>query len=301
MEELYQIFKRNFPNIVRRETTVKALLSDKNNKIFERRNSKGELIGVAVVNKNTIYLLCVDKKYRNKGLGSFLLDKCERYIKENGYLKVNVGVGEDYLTPGVPTNKVPYAENLKPPKLFKKIDNKAVEFFEKREYKHSWVDCNCFDMYQKLSTYKPREYNIGDTVNGIQYDWATIKDLDDIIVCATDAHESFVIHYKNKNLYNEQSKNKVLIAKDQDKVVGAVIVNIGTDRDRMGTLGCTVVKHSHRKKKIASILCDMATAYFKQNRFKDAFLSYTFTGLDVLYGYSNYRICVYYFMAEKDL
>lgn len=301
MEELYSIYKRNFPTIVRNKAVVFQLLSDKNNKIFEKRNKKGKLIGVAVVNKNTIYLLCVDKKYRNNGYGSALLKESENFIKENGFNQVNVGVGEGYITPGIPTSSMPFAENLKPSKLFKGIDNKAVEFFIKRGYQHSWKNCNCFDMYQKLNAYKPKNYKIGDTINGIKYQWAEEKDLTEILNCVADAHESFVEHYQNMLLYAENSKNRVLVAKDGMQVVGTVIVNIGTDREKMGSLGCTAVKHSHRKKKIASILCDLATAYFKQCKFKDAFLSYTFTGLDVLYGYSNYKICVYYFMAQKNL
>jgi len=301
MKEIYEIFRRNFPTIVRRTSTVEALISDKDNKIFEKRNKKGKLIGVAIVNKCTIYLLCVDKRYRNQGIGEDLLNKCEEYIKQSGYDKVVVGVGNSYLTPGVPTSVMPYVENLKPHKLFKKIDNTAVEFFKKRGYIHSWGEFNCFDMYQKLRTYTPRGYHIGDTIKGIKYEWAKPSDLQEIIECVTDAKESFVRHYKREKLYDENSKNRVIVAKDGDKVVGAVIVNFGTDGHKMGTLGCTAVKHSHRGNKIASIMCDMATAYFKQNKLKDAFLSYTFTGLDVLYGYSNYKICIYYFMAQKDL
>lgn len=301
MEELYLLFKRNFPTIVRRKDIVENLLADKENQIFEKRTEKGKLVGVAVVNKQTVYLLCVDKKYRGKGYGNELLTKCENYVKQSGFDKIIVGVGNSYLTPGVPTNQMPFVEDLKPHKLFKKIDNTAVEFFKKRGYTHSWGESNCFDMYQKLRTYKAKEYKIGDTIKGINYNWATLDDLNQIVECVTDAKESFVRHYKNEKLYNENSKNRVIVAKDGKQVVGAVIVNIGTDGNKMGTLGCTAVKHSHRGNKIASIMCDMATSYFKELKFKDAFLSYTFTGLDVLYGYSNYKICVYYFMAEKKL
>lgn len=301
MKEIYDIFRRNFPTIVRRKSIVEDLINDKENKIFERRNKRGNLIAVAIVNKNTIYLLCVDKQYRNKGIGNSLLKECEDFIKQNGYDNVVVGVGNSYLTPGVPTDIVPYDEDLRPHKLLKKINNKAVEFFKKRGYKHSWGEFNCFDMYQKLRTYKARDYKVGDTIKGIKYDWATAEDLEEIVECVTDAKESFVRHYQREMLYDENSKNRVIVAKNGLKVVGAVIVNIGTDRHRMGTLGCTVVKHSHRGNKIASIMCDMATSYFKENKMKDAFLSYTFTGLDVLYGYSNYKICVYYFMAQKKL
>ena len=57
MKEIYDIFTRNFPTIVRRKSIVEDLINDNGNKIFERRNKRGKLIAVAIVNKNTIYLL----------------------------------------------------------------------------------------------------------------------------------------------------------------------------------------------------------------------------------------------------
>lgn len=33
----------------------------------------------------------------------------------------------------------------------------------------------------------------------------------------------------------------------------------------------------------------------------NAFLGYTYSGLDRLYGRAGYRICVYYFMAKKNI
>ena len=95
MQEVYEIFRRNFPTIVRRKSIVEDLINDKENKIFERRNKRGKLIAVAIVNKNTIYLLCVDKKYRNQGIGNSLLKECEDFIKQNGYDNIVVGVGMD--------------------------------------------------------------------------------------------------------------------------------------------------------------------------------------------------------------
>lgn len=37
------------------------------------------------------------------------------------------------------------------------------------------------------------------------------------------------------------------------------------------------------------------------NHLKEAYLGYTYSGLDHMYGYAGYKICVYYNMAFKRL
>ena len=43
----------------------------------------------------------------------------------------------------------------------------------------------------------------------------------------------------------------------------------------------------------------LGTKYLKDIGLKNASLSYTYTGLDKLYGYSGYRISCYYMMGKK--
>lgn len=79
-EEYYEIYKRNFPFIIREEKTVFNILKNKDNKVIEKRNEINKLIGLSIINKNTILLLCVDSEYRNKGVGTELLMKSESII-----------------------------------------------------------------------------------------------------------------------------------------------------------------------------------------------------------------------------
>ena len=104
MNELMKLYKRNFPTNVREESYVDKLLNNKNNKIIKKRNEFNKLIGVSVINENTILMLCVDEEYRNKGIGSYLLKESEFYITNKGYDIMNIGVGNGYITPGVPTS-----------------------------------------------------------------------------------------------------------------------------------------------------------------------------------------------------
>ena len=88
MEELLKIYHKNFPNNIRDENTVKKIFGDSNNYIIQKRNNN-ELIAVSVINRDTIIMLCVNKEYRNKGIGTDLLNQSEAYVLNNGFNKIN--------------------------------------------------------------------------------------------------------------------------------------------------------------------------------------------------------------------
>lgn len=281
MEELLEIYHRNFPNNIRDEETVKRILSNPDNHIIEERID-GNLIGVSIINKNTIIMLCVDKKYRKKGIGEKLLNQSEEYILENNYDKVNIGAGFDYLMPGVPINK----EN--------------IIFFIKRFYTHSWKDDECFDMDMELKD-TVCDYNLGDTINGITYKLATIKDLEEIKKCTDDAEESFTKYYMNTDLYDINNNQVVLVAEDNGEICGTLIISKETEAPNTGSVGCTTTKRNHQRRGIATTMVQIGTKYLKDLGYKYGHLGYTYTGLDKMYGKAGYKITTKYFMAEKPL
>ena len=302
MEEIFEIYKRNFPYINREEKTIKEIISNENNIIFERRD-KGQLIACAIVNKNTILLLVVDKEYQNKGIGKSLLEECENRIIKNGFDKIVLGVGFNYLMPGVPTSKKynqSVHENLDP-----NVNDIASNFFEKRGYIHSWGKYNCFDMKLKLSDFNQNEYSIGDTLNNVYYRWAKYSDLEEIIECADDAcqfqDEKFSKYYNNKDLYKEENNQRVLVATKDNKIVGTLIISIETEGKDLGCVGCTCVTYKETHQKIGTNMVKLGTKYLKDIGLKNASLSYTYSGLDVLYGAVGYEISTYYFMGEKKI
>ena len=281
MEELLEIYHRNFPNNIRNEETVKKILSNPDNHIIEKRIDN-TLIGVSIINKNTIIMLCVDNEYRKKGIGTKLLNQSEKYILEHGYDKVNIGAGFDYLMPGVPINE----EN--------------ISFFKRRFYTHSWNNCECFDMDMELKD-TICNYNLGDTVNGITYRLATVKDIKKIKECTYDAQEKFTKYYMNTNLYDVNNNQIVLVAEDNDEICGTIIISKETDAPNTGSVGCTTVKHDHQGKGIATTMVQIGTKYLKEQGLKYSHIGYTYTGLDKLYGYSGYKVTTKYLMAEKPL
>lgn len=296
--ELYELYKRNFPFIVRDRETVMWILGHEGNTVIEHRDVENKLIGASVVNQNTILLLCVDAEHRNKGIGTGLLDESEKIIREQGYGKITVGVGFDYLMPGVPTsrNRFP-AENVN---LYPEIDGTAEDFFAGRGYVHSW-DCDCFDMRFPLSRFNRSGLNVGDTIEGITYRWAVPADLEGICACTQDAFPEFTQYYRDERLYGSNPDERVLIAVSGEEVVGTLIVGAEIREERLGSVGCTTVRHSCRGKHVAVHLVTIGTGYLKDIGMKEAYLSYTYTGLDHLYGYAGYKVCVYFMMAEKEI
>ena len=298
MNKYFEMFKRNFPYVKREDKTINEILNNEENIIIEKKNEKDELIGVSIINKNTILMLCVDKEYRNKGIGTDLLNESEKIIKENNYDEIIIGVGFNYLAPGIPTSKKYYdAENEN---LYSGLDKKSSDFFEKRGYKHSW-DCNCFDMFLPLKDFNKNEYSINDTIDGYLYRWATLEDIDEIIKCVNDAEESFTKYYKNEKLYDESNNQRVLIALKDNEVVGTLIVSIETEGKDLGSVGCTTVKHKFRGNHIGVNIVMIGTKYLKDIGLTNACLSYTYTGMDHMYGYSGYKISCYYMMAKKNI
>lgn len=303
MDEILGIFRQNFPYVSREEQTLMGVISHEGNATFRRSDGDGRLMGCAIVNRNTILLLVVEKEYRGQGIGTELLETCEETIRDAGYGKVVLGVGFDYLMPGVPTSRR-YApsvhEHLDP-----LVNADASDFFERRGYRHSWGACNCFDMRMLLDDFCQDDCQVGDTIGGISYRWATKDDMEGIMRCADDAcqyqDEKFSKYYGNASLYIAGQKQGVLVATKNGRIIGTLIVSVETEAEETGNVGCTCVASDHTHQGIATTMVKLGTRHLRDIGLKKASLSYTYSNLDVLYGASGYEISTYYFMGEKTM
>lgn len=291
MEERYAIFRRNFPFCVRAEESVRRLLRE--SMAIEERDRSGSLTGLVLIEENNILLLCVDEPYRRQGIGSRLLERAEAQIRAQGYDEITVGAGKHYLMPGVPVPVPPFDEKLMPDDVYPGLDSSAAEFFRRRGYFHSW-DCNCFDMRMEL---KEAVFPAVKTTCR----WAELSDLPGITACTDDAHEPFTKYYRRESLYLPGNDQRVLVAECDGRIAGTLIVSFETEGKGLGSVGCTAVHTAFQGRHIASDMVIEGTRLLQQAGLERAFLGYTYSGLDRLYGHAGYRICAYYFMAKKSL
>ena len=298
-ESLYALFKRNFPYVRREEETARDILSNPENQLFFHKDNAGNLVGAAVVHKNTLLLLCVDAPFRNTGVGSKLLAEAETYVKSKGYKTITIGVGDIYLCPGVPVKEMPFEEEISNIALHPQLPENNASYFIKRGYRHAWNDCNCFDMHmpftpELLSIHPPE-------TPGIEYRFANQSDLCSILDCTNAAEEEFSKYYEESESYAPDSHDKVLIALDGEKVVGTLMVDQETEGEGVGSIGCTIVHPAYQGRKIASSMIIRGAKHLYKSGMKEGFLGYTYSGLDKLYGKAGYKVCAFYFMAEKSL
>ena len=160
-------------------------------------------------------------------------------------------------------------------------------------------------MKMSLNNFNQNDYNIGDTINGVTYRWATKDEIKEIVECCDDAckyqDEKFSKYYINEKLYEENNNQKVLVAIKNNRIVGTLIISIETEGKDLGCVGCTCVMFSETHQKIGTNLVKLGTKYLKDIGLSNASLSYTYSGLDKLYGASGYMISTYYFMGKKSL
>lgn len=288
-----------FSYVTRAEQTVRQLLSQEENRILARRTEAGELIGASVSCKNTVYLLCVDSRYRRHGLGSALLRETEALLRRAGYGSIQIGAGEDYLTPGVPVGVQPFREELGPEVLPRELAGQnAAAFFEKRGYRHSWGEANCFDMEAELSLPERFSCAAGDTIDGITYRWAGAEDLPEVLRRVTAARRILWV-FTARALFIRRKETG-----------GGRSGKYGLRRDSCrrgnrgaphGRLGCTVVSPAYRGRRIGTNPTLAGTKYLQETGLKRGFIGYTYSGLQKLYGRVGYRISAYYYMALKSL
>ena len=289
ISEYMSIFRRNLPYVVRRDASVCALFSHEGCQFLEKRGEDGALLALLCYHENVILLLCVDAPYRNLGWGSELLAHAEEKIRAGGYADVRLGAGVGYLIPGVPTHCPAFSSASETCVLPEWEDTSG--FFTKRGYRHAW-DCNCFDMAKALS---PEDAFGEDALIRL----ATPNDKAAVLGTMADAHPSFIKHYQKDALYQEGNDGRVLVFCEGNKPIGALIATVGTDG--IGTIGCVAVLRAFRGRGAATRLVRYATAHLARREANFAFVGYTYSGVERLYGKCGYKITSYYLMGKKEL
>lgn len=279
-EKLFALYERCFPDNIRSVETVKELLALPENVVFPETAGE-KLLGAAVVNGNTVLLLCVLPEHRRQGLGSRLLERCEEHVRQGGFSEIRFCDGPEYLTPGIP------------------LVGDNGHFFGKRGYVHAWGDCECVDMQMRLKDFRDEGAAVGDTLLGVAYRWAGPEDREQVVECVSLAYPEFAQYYRGPELYDGVHPDRVLMAVSDGVVCGALLVSSGTESPNVGSAGCTAVREEFRRRGIAAAMVKLGTGYLKGLGLETGFIGYTYTDIVPLYAKSGYRISRRYLMGTK--
>lgn len=168
IEELYKIFIECFPNsLITIEEFEKNINVNENEIIKSYNLETQELIGYSIVKKNCIILLCVKNKYHGKGIGTDLLIRTEKNIKDKGYEEIFLGYQDEknFLYSGVPL-----------------LNNSNYRFFTKHQYDN---DFSSYDVSIVLdesntteNTVNNQEYTIINTIKSPEFKSTFLKFLE---------------------------------------------------------------------------------------------------------------------------
>ena len=84
---------------------------------------------------------------------------------------------------------------------------------------------------------------------------------------------------------------------ENNKPIGALIVTCG--ENGVGLVGCVAVLPAFRGQGVAKRLVQHATGHLAHNGANFAFVGYTYSGMNRLYGKCGYKISSYYLMGKK--
>lgn len=293
--ELLALFDECFPYLESGRSAIPHLAA---NNVVHRCFVKHTLAGAAIVGAGNLYFLAVSPSYRHRGIGSELLAKAEETCLHTGYNRITVGVGKDgYITPGIPTSLMPYAEELCTPNLYDGLTDEGAAFFRHRGYTHT-RESNAFDMRATLPYPGNNTYPLGYTRNGVMHRLANPTDRESLLRCIEDAAPYFTKYYESEEMYRHGSILCAVSAVNGE-VLGCLIAN--GEKGGLGSIGCVAVANRARGHGIASDMVRCAARYITELGAVRGFLSYTYTGLDKLYGKAGFQISVYYMMAAKTL
>ncbi len=271
IEQMLDIYNNSFDLI---KTTLdifkdRLMLNKKNTYVLcETQNDK--IIGYSIINNNTIMLLCVDEKHRNKGIGTKLLNASEAEINKN-YNKIDLGCGETYLIPGIP------------------LDTKCnyFQWFINRGYENTWTS---FDMIIDL---KKQHYTLD---NGLNIRKANSDERDTIVKVAEEANNW-------GDIYKKQNIDNIYVAIKDKEMIGLIVVESGhclfpLSIKNCGIFGCICIKKEYRKHGFGMELLKYALTILQK---KNNFCHIGYTYLDWWYSKVGATKYINYAMCEKKL
>lgn len=241
-----------------------------------------QLRGFAVVYRDGLLMLLVERSCRRQGVGTRLLAECERLAVPCGKLMLGHGSSGRYLYCGALVQS-----ELFPPELPDLTDDMS-RFLMSHGYTHSWTAADCL---LELSEFHPRDFECGDI---------EIRTRRDDERDAAYRLGNLVSHWGE----NYRDANELIGAYLPDgRLVGGVILEdgcmFGESISDCCTLGCLGVDPEYRRRGIAASLCRTLCERATTRGYKRVFIGYT--GIYDWYAGLGAKVYAYYLMGEKKL
>lgn len=276
--ELYELYQECFPTLkMKKESFLHRIDYDHSDIIMEQENS--QMVGAAVVNENSILLICVTPRMQKKGYGKKLLHRSEKLIQKHEYNQVILGSGKNYLFPGVPMNEV----------------NSSKSFFERFGYQADW---ECVDMEISLNDFNLNTVKLAPIAANMQFGFVEKSRKSELLELVRSVDEDWVRYYQN-NL------DTAYVAILNDKIVGFQLVNwadptnIVNVRDIFGTVGCVGVSKQERGQGIGINMVANGMMELKLRGCTKVFIGYTH--LEGWYSQLGGKTVQRYWMGEKNI
>ncbi len=249
ISELFSLYNRCFPDYNTTFEIFRELTAPETAEIVEERDGSA-LVGYSLIHEGSISLLCVDERYRRRGIGSRLLSESERIIRGNGFGSVTLGRGPGCILQGVPVER-----------------HDAVSFFEKRGYSAEWTSAN---MGMFLEGFDADALKIYPAPEGTEFRIARPEEKQSVLRAVEDADSDWVDIF-------ESCVDPVMIALCGGETVGFQILGKGRfhpERKAVGSVGCVGVVHSARRKGIGLRMVAEGCRWLKERGYGSVELRY---------------------------
>ena len=276
--ELYELYQECFPTLkMKKESFLHRIDYDNSEIIMEHENS--HMVGAAVINENSILLMCVNPRMQKKGYGKKLLHRSEKLIQKKQYNQIILGCGRNYLFPGVPMKEV----------------ESSKSFFERFGYHADW---ECVDMELSLKDFNLKTIKIPPLLANMQFGFVDKSRRNELLDLVRSVDENWVRYYQN-NL------DSAYVAILDGKIVGFQLVdwsdpiNIVNVTDIYGTVGCVGVKKQERGQGIGINMVANGMMELKLRGCTKVFIG--FTHLENWYSQLGSKTIQRYWMGAKNI
>lgn len=266
-----------------------------------------QLRGFAVVYRDGLLMLLVERSCRRQGVGARLLAECERLAVPCGKLMLGHGSSGRYLYCGalIQSESFPAGEP--------DMADDTSRFLTSHGYSNSWIAADCL---LELSEFHPRDFECGDIeirtrrddergaayrLGNLVSHWGeNYRDAGELI--GAFLHDCKPVD--GKQVDGKPIDGKQVDGKQVDgKLVGGVILDdgcmFGESISDCCSLGCLGVDPKYRRRGIAASLCRTLCERAITRGYKRVFIGYT--GIYDWYAGLGAKVYAYYRMGEKKL